>query len=84
MILAQKREADWTVVSSDHRIQNAARRRRMTFFDSDEWFYDRMPEPVKTLSKPVPKPKEKPEKTSREDLAYWLNVFGEEPDGEGD
>ena len=84
LILAQKREADWTVVSSDHRIQNAARRRRMTFFDSDEWFYDRMPEPVKTLSKPVPKPKEKPEKTSREDLAYWLNVFGEEPDGEGD
>ncbi|MBQ4144687.1 MAG: NYN domain-containing protein [Thermoguttaceae bacterium] len=76
LILAQKRNADWMVVSSDHRIQNAARRRRMVFFDSDEWFYDRMPEPVKSPPKPIPKPKEKPEKPSCEDAAYWLSVFG--------
>ncbi len=31
-----------TVVSSDHAVQRAARRRRATFVDSDEWFRDRV------------------------------------------
>lgn len=85
MILAQKREADWVVVSSDRRIQNAARRKRMKYFDSADWFYDAMTEPYPTKaesnSKPQEKKEEKPTNSmSPEELSYWLNYFGDETD----
>ncbi len=84
MILAQKREADWVVVSSDRRIQNAARRRKMKYFDSADWFYDVMAEPVPVKPKPDQKsdskPDEKPGELSREELSYWLKIFEDDTD----
>ena len=76
-ILAQKREADWVIVSSDHRIQNAARRRRMKYFDSADWFYDALPESEPVEDEPVVKSEEKPSEVSLEESSYWLGIFGE-------
>jgi hypothetical protein len=62
-----------TVVSSDHRIQEAARRRGCISWDSSdyiEWAMER--EPV--VPKPPPLPA-KPDSSSPEDTAHWLREF---------
>lgn len=43
LILKHARGAHLTVVSSDHRIQAAARRRKADFYDSDSWYFGSMP-----------------------------------------
>ena len=64
-----------TVVSSDHRVQEAARRRGCSAWDSAElidWILERgSPEPPKPVSQ-----ESKPETTSDEDTAHWLREFG--------
>jgi uncharacterized protein len=64
-----------TVISSDHRIQAAARRRECTAWDSGQfidWVLERgAPAPPK----PSP-PASKPESASEEDIAHWLREFG--------
>ncbi|HLW65860.1 MAG TPA: NYN domain-containing protein [Gemmataceae bacterium] len=65
-----------TVVSSDHRIQAAARRRGCAAWDSADfidWVLERgAPAPPKPISSA-----QKPESTSAEDTAHWLREFGE-------
>jgi len=63
-----------TVVSSDHRLQRAARRRRATAVDSDVWYNDTLRRP----SARQPEPPVKPERplTSGE-VDYWLQRFSE-------
>ena len=64
------------VVSSDHRIHRAARRRKATPIDSDRWFADLMRErqsrhdpSESTAAKPPP-----PE--SEHEIRFWLAEFG--------
>ena len=64
------------VVSSDHRLQRAARRRKAPFVDSDVWFADalrrraasRRPEPI--VARPAGN-------LSTEEIDYWLSEFGD-------
>ncbi|NLX98922.1 MAG: hypothetical protein GXY83_22480 [Rhodopirellula sp.] len=65
-----------TVVSSDHRIQRAARRRRARVADSEAWWEElarrrakRQPRPENLPAKPV-------SPLSDNELAYWLEQFG--------
>jgi len=65
-----------TVVSSDHRVQRAARRRRARAVDSEAWHAElarrRAPQPP-----PTPQPKPVPPLPA-EDVARWLEQFGGE------
>ncbi len=64
------------VVSSDHRIQRAARRRRARTIDSDVWYADLWQRRVRSLNtqhKPIP---EKPMgDLSAAEIDYWVNEF---------
>ena len=64
-----------TVVSSDHRIQRAARRRRARAIDSDLWFegvwrrHGRQAKPARTTAKPQGR-------LSAAEVQAWLDEFG--------
>jgi predicted RNA-binding protein with PIN domain len=60
------------VVSSDHRIQRAARRRRAQFVDSDVWFaeIERRPDHA-----PPPIAAEPASSLSADDVSYWVAEF---------
>lgn len=66
------------VVSSDHRIQRAARRRRAKAIDSDAWYA----ELVRARQEPSQASEAAPARPSvpllEEDVAYWLQQFGGE------
>ena len=69
-----------TVVSSDHRIQRAARRRRATPVDSDIWYQGvlqqrRCRQDAKKSRKIEAKP---PVPLLEEDVDYWIRQFGGE------
>ena len=65
-----------TVVSSDHRLRRAARRRKARPVDSDVWYAQliaqrrrrRRRTPASSAKPPVP--------LLEEDIAYWLHQFG--------
>jgi len=66
------------VVSSDHRIQRAARRRKATFIDSDVWLAqltraNHARRPPAGEAKPAAP-------ASPEDVAHWVREFTNEPD----
>ncbi len=61
------------VVSSDHRVQRAARHRGATYIDSGQWYAERLAarhneERAKESAKPTGSP-------APEELAYWLREF---------
>jgi predicted RNA-binding protein with PIN domain len=65
------------VVSSDHRVQRAARGRGATFVDSAEWYSERRAglrdsEAKKATAKPDAQ-------LTADELKYWLAQFGEGP-----
>lgn len=66
-----------TVVSSDHRLHRAARRRKAHVVDSDQWYWtirerDLSPDQV------APDKNVKPEtELNEQDVSEWLAVFGE-------
>lgn len=65
-----------TVVSSDHQIQIAARRRKATTIDSDEWWYarkERKPSAPKSSRHTPASQDQKPEPP--DDITNWLEVF---------
>jgi predicted RNA-binding protein with PIN domain len=61
------------VVSSDHRIQRAARRRRAAFTDSDIWFADM--ERRRQHRQPAPRTSKPQGPLSAEEIGYWLAEF---------
>jgi predicted RNA-binding protein with PIN domain len=65
-----------TLVSSDHRVQRAARRRRAPFVDSDVWFAEalRRREQRRRPSPPA-SPMRRDAKLSTEEIDYWLTEF---------
>ena len=69
-----------TVVSSDHRVQRAAKRRRATAVDSDVWFDElgqRRAWQAPALEDASAKPTEK---LTDSELKTWLEVFGDVPE----
>jgi predicted RNA-binding protein with PIN domain len=73
-----------TVVSSDHRVQRAARRRRAGFVDSDVWFADaarRRSQRQGRASTPTSAPARRETNLSAEEIAYWLAEFGNADEG---
>ncbi|REJ69162.1 MAG: hypothetical protein DWQ31_05610 [Planctomycetota bacterium] len=74
LIAADSAPKSLTVVSSDHRIQRAARRRRAQAIDSERWYGEMLakrragtphPEPGKPVAPPTPG-----------EVEYWLKEFG--------
>jgi len=70
------------VVSSDHRIQRAARRRKATAVDSQTW-YDELVRQRQQGREPAPQGHAAPAKPEgpvpEDEVAYWLGQFGDEP-----
>ena len=62
------------VVSSDHRIQRAARSRGATFVDSAEWYQQRRAAMRAATPETLAKPDAQP---TADELAYWLRHFGD-------
>ncbi len=72
------------VVSSDHRVQRAARQRGAAFVDSEQWYSDLLTTRRKhefraedAAAKPAGKP-------TPDELAYWLGEFGDPPSASQD
>jgi predicted RNA-binding protein with PIN domain len=69
-----------TVVSSDHRLHRAAKRRKATPVDSDVWFLELMRSRA-ARNQPDPEKVVKPEGPfSNIEVEYWLKHFGMEHD----
>lgn len=66
-----------TVVSSDHRLQRAARRRKAQAVDSDRWFGDVIRQRAKRRN--VERGDPDAEAPLPNGIAYWLREFGLEP-----
>jgi uncharacterized protein len=62
------------VVSSDHRVQRAARRRGAAYVDSDRWYADMRAARSSTEASKPPAIEALPP----DQVAYWLNQFGEQ------
>jgi predicted RNA-binding protein with PIN domain len=71
------------VVSSDHRIQRAARRRRAQFVDSDVWMADISRRRVQVNRSNDRGPQEPQASLTADDVQYWIAEFTQ-PLGEDD
>ena len=73
------------VVSSDHRLQRAARRRRASFIDSDRWYTKLWQQRVQRRAGQNMRVPEKPVgELSAAEIAYWVKEFeAGEPTDEG-
>jgi len=69
-----KAARNWTVVSSDHQIQAAARAARATVLSAEAFAQELQ----KTLEASPPKPDAPEDKLSPEELESWLKLFGVE------
>lgn len=67
-----------TVVSSDHRIQRAARRRRARAIDSHVWYAEVVQQHSARQETPHGQPIQPALPLSEADVAYWLEQFGGE------
>jgi predicted RNA-binding protein with PIN domain len=81
LIRADSSPTRLTVVSSDHRIQNAAKRRRATPVDSDIWWAELMRRrEVDRGAAPAPAKPDGPLPES--EVARWMKEFQVDPSGE--
>ena len=65
-----------TVVSSDHRLQRAARRRRARAVDSDVWYAEVVQQRAQRLRVQDTGPARPPVPLLQEDVEYWVRQFG--------
>ena len=65
-----------TVVSSDHRIQRAARRCGAGYVDSEKWFAD--VRAARRAQAAADDAKAKPDGQSPEEVSYWVDEFAKE------
>jgi predicted RNA-binding protein with PIN domain len=65
-----------TVVSSDHRIQRAAHRRRAPFVDSDAWFADAVRRRGR-MRIGAPPAAQREVALTPDEVSYWLREFGD-------
>ena len=64
-----------TVVSSDHRLQRAARRRKARAVDSEAW-YDEQLRKRQERGRVLVTPAKRPEESPADETEYWLRQFG--------
>ena len=64
------------VVSSDHRVQRAARRRRSIAIDSDVWYFDLRHQGKNSAIEP-PEETKPPAPLSATEVQHWLDEFGD-------
>ena len=79
MILADSSPRSLTVVSSDHRLHRAARRRKAKPIDSDLWYGEALRRRIDRVREQAPgKPSGQP---SESEVRFWMKKFGlEDPD----
>jgi uncharacterized protein len=68
------------VVSSDHAIQRAARRRRAKAVDSDVWYAELLRTRQDRNRASTDEPERPPVPLLEEDVNYWLRQFGNPPE----
>lgn len=73
-----------TVVSGDHRVQRAARRRGAKFIDSDQWYNDVRAAQRAAKSESASAEVKPSGDLSPEQLAYWLSKFDDPTPSESD
>jgi hypothetical protein len=76
LILADHSPRKLIVVSSDHRLQRAARRRRATPIDSDIWYADVLRRRIARQKTPAVERPKPPGPLSESEVSYWLGKFG--------
>ena len=76
LIVADTAPKSLTVVSSDHRIQRAARRRKAKPVDSDVWHAAMVAK--RNARPPVMEPRKPAGPSSDAEVNYWLKKFGGE------
>ena len=80
LILANSTPRRLTVVSSDHRLHRAARRRRAKPIDSDQWYAQTLRKRMDRLNRKTPGGLKPDEPSSEGEVMFWLRHFGlEEP-----
>ncbi|QEG32816.1 NYN domain-containing protein [Bythopirellula goksoeyrii] len=78
LILAETAPRSLLVVSSDHRIQRAARRRRASHIDSDRWYGEIWQRRQEAENQPGTLVPDKPVRSLTEaEIAYWVDKFSE-------
>ena len=76
LIRADSSPRNLTVVSSDHRIQRAARRRKAMAVDSDVWYDEIVRERQQRLQAVSDRDVRPPAPLLAEDVEYWIRQFG--------
>jgi len=80
LILADSAPRRLLVVSSDHRLHRAARRRRAKAIDSDRWYAEILRRRMERHGQPAATPSAKPQHAPGPDeVNYWLERFGQSP-----
>jgi len=78
LILQDNAPRQLMVVSSDHRLQRAARRRRAKSMDADAWYAKVVRQRRRRLVREQSQPVRPPVPLLEEDVNYWLSQFGGE------
>jgi hypothetical protein len=68
-----------TVVSSDHRVQRAARRRKARPVDSERWYADRLAERGQKHQRRSPASLRGEKPLDAAEVDYWLAEFSDTP-----
>jgi predicted RNA-binding protein with PIN domain len=79
IIRGESNSRSLTVVSDDHRIQRAARRRGCEVLGCLD-YYERLQHPVSSLEAKVPELPAKPEAATPEETRKWLEAFADVED----
>ena len=77
LIAANNVPRSLVVVSSDHRLQRAARRRRAPFVDSDVWFADAVRRRNASRSRPSAPPASRDATPGADEINYWIAEFSD-------
>jgi predicted RNA-binding protein with PIN domain len=76
LIEAERAPRSLVVVSSDHRVQRAARRRGATYVDSERWYAERLAE-SRHRDKAAGEAAKPTQSLSSEQVDYWVQRFAE-------
>jgi len=76
LIRAESAPRSLTVVSSDHRLQKAAHRRKATAVDSDVWYADVIRQRRQRHEAAAAGPERPNVPLLQEDVEYWVRQFG--------
>jgi uncharacterized protein len=77
LIVAHDTPRSLVVVSSDHRVQRAAKRRKAHAVDSDRWYHDLWAARHRRDASPLEVPQKPTGKLSPGEVEYWTKQFDE-------